>query len=186
MENQKENTIEKLIKGNSTFLRGTRNSGKTSRKIRRLTAVHGQAPYAVVVTCSDSRVVPEHIFNAGIGELFVIENAGNIISDFALGSIEYGVEHLGIDAVIVMGHTGCGAVAATIAGGAHGYIKKNTDEIQDAIGEEKDCSRAEVLNVEYSIKQIMKSEVIAKLVAEGKATVKGAIYHTHAGNVEFL
>lgn len=73
---------------------------------------NGQSPLAVVVCCSDSRVPPEHIFHAGIGELFVIRNAGNLISQFALGSAEYAVEPSGDPLVLLMGHTNCGAVSA--------------------------------------------------------------------------
>lgn len=190
MDNKKEdnhlNTIDRLTKGNSLFLNGTSNSGNTSREVRHLTALNGQTPYAIVVTCSDSRVVPEHIFNAGIGELFIVDNAGNVISDFDLGSIEYGAEHLHSDTIIVMGHTGCGAVAAAIENNAHGYMKKVTNEIRSGIGNEKDPAKAEIQNVEHSIKQIMKSEIIAGLVNAGKLTIKGAIYDTDAGDVEFL
>lgn len=191
MDNKKEsiysNTTDRLIKGNSIFLDdGINNNGNISREIRHLTAVNGQSPYAIIVTCSDSRVVPEHIFNAGIGELFVVDNAGNVISDFDLGSIEYGAEHLLSDTIIVMGHTGCGAVAAAIKNNAHGYMKKVTDQIQIAIGDEKDQAKAEIKNVEYSIEQIMKSEIITGLVNEGKLTVKGVIYDTDTGDVEFL
>lgn len=186
-ENTYSNTIDRLIKGNSIFLdENNNNSGNISREIRHFTAVNGQSPYAIIVTCSDSRVVPEHIFNAGIGELFVVDNAGNVISDFDLGSIEYATEHLLSDTIIVMGHTGCGAIAAAIKDNAHGYMKKVTDEIQRGIGDEKDPVKAEIKNVEHSIKQIMKSEIITKLVSDGKLTIKGVIYDTDAGDVEFL
>ena len=72
---------------------------------------NGQKPYAVVITCSDSRVPPELIFNSGLGELFTIRTAGNVVADFETGSVEYGVDHLGAPLVVVMGHTKCGAVA---------------------------------------------------------------------------
>lgn len=190
MCNKKEDThlssIERLTKGNSIFLSGTSNSGDTSKERRRLTVEKGQSPYAIIVTCADSRVVPEHIFNAGIGELFIVDNAGNVISDFDLGTIEYGAQHLHADTIIVMGHTGCGAVAAAIENKAYGYIKKLTDEIRHGIGNEDDPTKAEILNVKHSIQQIMKSEVITSLIKDGKLTIKGAIYDTSAGDVEFL
>lgn len=188
MDNKKENThsstINRLIKGNSIFLNST--NVNTSKEIRKLTALKGQSPYAIIVTCADSRVVPEHIFNAGIGELFVVINAGNVISDFSLGSIEYAAKDLHSDTIVVMGHTGCGAVAAALENNSYGYMKKITDEIQRAIGNEKDHQKAEIKNVEYSIKKIMKSEIISRLVVQGKLAIKGAIYHTPTGEVEFL
>ena len=91
----------------------------------------GQSPYAIIVTCSDSRVIPENIFSAGIGELFVIRLAGNIIDDHQLGSIEYAAGHLGCRLVVVLGHTHCGAVDAAINSEPAGYIRCITDEIKE-------------------------------------------------------
>lgn len=179
-------TIVQLTIGNEKYISATYNSGDISIEKREDTAVNGQEPYAVVITCSDSRVVPEHIFNGGLGELFVIRTAGNVIAEFELGSIEYGAEHLQTDTIVVMGHTGCGAVDSAIKDNAHGNIKKITDEIQKGIGDEKDSAKAEIKNLEHGISKVMTSDVIMKLVEEGKVTVKGAIYNTNTGKVEFL
>ena len=96
--------IYRLAAGNLKYLNAQKNHSDISRRIRRTTAVSGQSPYAIIVTCSDSRVIPEHIFSAGIGELFVIRLAGNVIDDHQLGSIEYAAWHLGCKLVLVLGY----------------------------------------------------------------------------------
>ncbi|MCH5259096.1 MAG: carbonic anhydrase, partial [Lachnospiraceae bacterium] len=126
----------------------------------------------------DSRVIPESIFNAGIGELFVIRVAGNVIDNHQLGSIEYAAEHLGSPLVVVMGHNHCGAVGAAIGGGAENFINYITDEIKKAIGEEKDDYKACCLNVKHSVQVIEESLKVQK--------VCGAVYHLEDGKVEFL
>ncbi len=83
---------------------------------KRLAQTQGQAPFAVIVTCSDSRVPPEIIFDQALGDLFVIRVAGNVVDDFAIGSIEYGVTVLGADTVLVLGHSNCGAVDGALKG----------------------------------------------------------------------
>ena len=141
--------IKKLEEGNRKYLTQNTGSGDISPAARLRTYENGQQPYAIVIACSDSRVIPESIFSAGIGELFTIRLAGNVIDDHQLGSIEYAVEHLGSNLVVVMGHTGCGAVEAAIHHEPSGFIKYITDEIQLAIGEETDPYRASCLNVEH-------------------------------------
>ena len=113
--------IYKLAAGNLKYLNAENGSGDISRRIRMSTWAKGQSPYAIIVTCSDSRVIPENIFSAGIGELFVIRLAGNIIDDHQLGSIEYAAGHLGCRLVVVLGHTHCGAVDAAINSESSGY-----------------------------------------------------------------
>lgn len=108
--------LEKLVKGNIRFASG--DSGHEHQGVDRRKAVaNSQAPFAVIVTCSDSRLTPEFIFDQGIGDLFVVRVAGNTLDDVALGSIEYAVEHLGSNLIVVMGHERCGAVTAALKGG---------------------------------------------------------------------
>ena len=104
--NEKNNpTIQKLKDGNVRYICAARNDGDISPSIRKATTEGGQHPYAVVITCADSRVIPEDIFMTGIGELFVIRVAGNVVGDLELGSIEYAVEHLHVNTVVVLGNT---------------------------------------------------------------------------------
>lgn len=179
-------TLTRLQQGNEEYITASSNSGDISKEKRQDIAVNGQFPYAVLLTCSDSRVVPEHIFTAGLGELFVIRNAGNVVLDIELGSIEYGAEHLQADTIIVMGHTDCGAVGAAIMGNVHGNVQKITDIIQEAIGHEKDITKAVIVNIENSISQIMTSESIQELLEENKVRIRGALYNLETGKVEFL
>ncbi len=181
-----QSILDYLEQQNEIYVQTGKNNGDLSEGKRADTAKNGQHPYAVIVTCSDSRVPVEHIFNAGIGELFVIRTAGNVIGDHALGSVEYGAEHLGAKLVIVLGHTHCGAVDAALNGGAHGAIATIADEISACLPAGCDPREAERLNVENSISRIMESEMMAHLVHEGKTRVVGAIYDIESGTVEFF
>lgn len=175
--------LEKLKEGNKRYLTATTNPGDISPYIRKMTCENGQSPYAVIITCSDSRVIPESIFSAGIGELFVIRVAGNVMDNHQIGSVEYATDHLGSPLVVVLGHDHCGAVDAAINHEPEGYIKSLTDEIRKAIGDEKDPFRASCLNVERSVEIIRDS---LKIKDGDSLSVCGAIYHIEDGSVEFL
>ena len=179
-----ESALDRLREGNDRYVRAETYSGDVSGMIRLRTAENGQHPYAIVITCSDSRVIPESIFSAGIGELFVVRVAGNVIDDHQLGSIEYAAGHLGTKRVVVLGHTQCGAVHAAIDHDPSGFIKYITDEIKQAIGKEKDDYKAAVLNVAQSVRMIESSLEIQKDEEEGLQVV-GAIYRIEDGTVEF-
>lgn len=174
-----DDAIAKLRAGNDRFLSAAINPGDYSHS-RREELFRGQAPYAVVIACSDSRVVPEAIFSAGLGELFVIRVAGNVIGDHELGSVEYATGHLGTNLVVVLGHESCGAVGATISGHAEGYIKSLATPIKSAIGEEKDPKAASIANAKYAASEISK---LLKLDG-GKVKVVSAFYNLN-GKVDF-
>lgn len=175
--------LEKLKAGNQRYLSATTNPGDVSPKIRQKTCTEGQEPYAIVITCSDSRVIPESIFSAGIGELFVIRVAGNVMDKHQLGSVEYAADHLGCNLVVVLGHDNCGAVGAALSDKPGGYVKYITDEILKAIGDEKDPLKASCLNAKNAAAFIKE-----KLgIKEGEnPSVCSAIYHIDSGAVEFL
>ena len=177
--------LQKLRDGNLAYLTAKSASGDVSPELRAKTCAEGQNPYAIVVTCSDSRVIPEAIFSAGIGDLFVIRVAGNVIDDHQLGSIEYAAGHLGSRLVVVLGHDHCGAVDAAINHDPEGYIKFITDEIRIAIGGEKDDYRACCLNVRHSVRRIEESLDIRREEEHGLQVI-GALYHLGTGEVEFL
>mgnify|MGYP001044471339 FL=1 len=176
-------SLEKLKKGNERYLAAESNPVDISPKIRKLTCEEGQSPYAVVVTCSDSRVIPESIFTAGIGELFVIRVAGNVMDNHQLGSVDYAVDHLGSRLVVVLGHEHCGAVGAALTSRPDGFVKTITDEILKAVGDEKDEYRACCLNVKHSVDMIR--EKLGYQEADG-IKVCGAIYRIDSGEVVFL
>lgn len=181
-----EEALAKLKSGNAAYLNVSANPGDISPAIRRDTCDNGQHPYAIVITCADSRVIPEAIFSAGIGELFTIRVAGNVINDFQLGSVEYAADHLGTNLIVVLGHTGCGAVGAAMGTGVEGFIKSITDEIKSAIGDETDGYKACCLNVNNSIRKIAEGLHIPAEGNEKGWKVVGAVYHIDDGHVEFL
>ena len=109
-----EEALQLLKDGNARFVQDDTEIINVS-SVKRTELEEGQSPYAIVISCSDSRVTPSHVFNAGLGELFEIRVAGNILDDYAMGSVEYGVEHLGCPLLVVMGHEKCGAVTAAYA-----------------------------------------------------------------------
>ncbi|MCQ3034605.1 MAG: carbonic anhydrase [Bacilli bacterium] len=173
-----DEALSKLLKGNEEYLNSNKFSGDVSNLKREDTFKNGQHPFALVITCSDSRVIPEAIFNQGIGQIFVIRIAGNIVDEYALGSIEYGVEHLGINLVMVLGHTNCGAVGAALEEETPtGPIGSLVKEIRFNIKDEKDPTKASIANVRGSINKIIASKVA------GNAKVIGAIYDIDCGKV---
>jgi len=176
--------LKKLKEGNALYVSADTFHSDVSSKTLEHFAKNGQEPYAIIITCSDSRVIPERIFHAAIGDLFTIRVAGNVIDDHQLGSIEYAAGHLGTKLVVVLGHTGCGAVHAAINHDPSGFIKYITDEIKRAIGKEKDDYKASLLNVEQSVRTIESSLEIQKDEEEGLRVI-GAIYRIEDGTVEF-
>lgn len=174
-----EAALKKLKEGNSVYINSKTGTGDVSPAIRLSTSRDGQKPYAVIVTCSDSRVIPEYIFSAGIGELFVVRVAGNVIDNHQLGSIEYAVEHLGCKLVVVLGHTQCGAVGAAAKQNG-GYVGLICDEIRRAVGQEPDSFKASILNIKHSVTKI-------KTLLKGTdgLQIEGAIYRTESGMVDF-
>lgn len=180
-----QKALDWLIEGNNDYINASKNHSDISASKRAHTHHHGQNPFALIICCSDSRVIPESIFMKGIGDLFVVRLAGNVIGDFALGSIEYAIEHLGIRLVMVMGHTKCGAIHASIEGNHDDYIGMITDEIKRAIGSVTNNLAATKINVLNSIKKIRTSRIVEKLEADGLEIV-GSIYHTQSGKVEIL
>ena len=174
----KELLIGRLIEGNRRY------QAESDAAIREKTALEGQKPWAIVVCCSDSRVIPEEIFHASLGELFVIRVAGNVLDDHQLGSVEYAAGHLGCSLVILLGHTRCGAMGAALEGGGDGFIKSITDEIALAIGEERDPLAACEKNVAHGVARLRRE--FANHPEAGEARIVGAVYDVFSGEVRWL
>ena len=181
--------LEKLKAGNKLFVQGETDQGDVSHAARAWSAQHGQAPYAIVITCSDSRIVPDAVFSAGIGDLFVIRVAGNVIDNHQLGSIEYACEHLGTKLVVVMGHDHCGAIDAAIHDNPNDdpedFIRFILREIKAAIGAETDPLRASELNVHHAV-SVIDNALVHEAGIPGDVSVVGALYHLATGEVHFL
>lgn len=151
-----EKALAKLKEGNQKYIASTFNPGNISKEIRLETAEHGQHPYAAVIACSDSREIPEDIFSCGIGEIFTIRIAGNVVEESQMGSVEYAVEHLGINLAVILGHTGCGAVGASLKGETGGRVGAITRDIIRAIGDEKNAREASIRNIMYQTEKVKK------------------------------
>lgn len=185
MENlSADEALQRLKEGNRVYRDSKTSPGDVSAERRLDTCANGQHPYAVIITCSDSRVIPESVFSAGIGELFVIRVAGNVMDDHQLGSVEYAASHLGVKLIVVLGHNHCGAVDAAVNHDPDGYIKFITDEIRLAVGDEKDEETACRLNVRRSVAVIEDSFTIHEEEAHGLKVI-GALYRLEDGAVEF-
>lgn len=169
---------KKLIAGNWNFIQ----IGDPELRIN--TAEHGQHPLAIVIACSDSRVIPEKIFSTEIGDLFVIRVAGNVLDNHQLGSIEYAAAHLGCSLVILLGHTECGAVSAALSGHHDGFISYIAEDILEAIGEEKDPAIACRLNICHGVNRIKMEFAGHPEISD--VEIIGAVYDIRSGAVEWL
>jgi carbonic anhydrase len=188
------NFLQKLIDGNNRF--ASLKSVHPDADLQHMNdAAKAQHPFAVVVCCSDSRLSPELIFDQGIGDLFVIRTAGNIISNIEMGSIEYAVEHLEAKLIVVMGHENCGAVKAFVEGGeAPGHIKDIVDSLKEEaeiknvpiadVNRLDDCVRA---NVMHGVQQLQTQSLIIKEKLEKQALqIVGARYDLHDFKVAII
>tara|TARA_B110000495_G_C23043812_1_gene628901 strand:+ start:9648 stop:10250 length:603 start_codon:yes stop_codon:yes gene_type:complete len=183
--------IEMLTEGNQRFL----NKNVLNRDLHAqvLATSGGQNPYAVVLSCIDSRVPVELTFDQGIGDIFSARVAGNVVNEDVLGSIEYACGVAGSKAILVLGHTKCGAVTAACQGVELGNITALLSKIKPAINEVKertgavDVEEVTKSNVRQSIIEIRsKSTMLSDLEKEGSIKIIGAVYHVEDGSVTFL
>jgi carbonic anhydrase len=198
-----EQTLAQLKAGNARFVEGHPAHGDQDAAVRKKLA-SGQHPDAVVLTCSDSRVSPELLFDQGLGHLFVVRVAGNVTETATMAAVEYGVEHLGTKVVLVMGHTSCGAVSAALTpkdqlhGEQSPSLTTVLDEVRDNIkvsGEtltaadladarKEHAVRANVLGAARHL--VQDSPLVKHAVEEGKAVVIPAVYDLASGKVEMF
>jgi carbonic anhydrase len=174
--------LQILKEGNERFLKG-KLSEKTDYKEERDVLDKEQNPFAVILTCSDSRVAPEIIFDQKLGDIFVIRNVGNVADTEALGSIEYAIEHLKTKLVVVCGHRHCGAVTAACSGGNFSpNIKRIVDLIKPAVDKGGDVDKVIHSHVEIMVEKV-KADVIVRHLG---VKVVGAYYDIHSGEVIWL
>ena len=187
-----DEALKQLIKGNQRFV-DSKMLYQNQSVERRSEVAKGQNPTAVIVSCSDSRVPTEIVFDQGLGDLFVIRSAGNLVDDIGLGSIEYAVEHLGVQLIIVLGHERCGAVSAAVQGGeAPGHIAKIVKEIHPAVEIAKKQSgdlvdNSVISNINMVVNRLQESEPILKeFVNSKKLKIIGARYDLDDGIVKII
>ena len=195
--------LERLKKGNKRFIEGNRKEDQLSIEERRAKLLKGQKPFAVILGCSDSRVPAEIVFDQGLGTLFVIRIAGNVVAPSQIGSTEFAVATFGTPLVVVMGHSDCGAVEATLEQiqKPTGNQSRNLDSIVQRIrpavetlletdlknDKEKLLSLAVRANVRIAANHLRHgSRIIEQLVEEDKLTIVGAEYVLESGAVDFF
>jgi carbonic anhydrase len=153
----------------------------------------GQHPHAAILSCADSRVAPEIVFDQGLGDLFDVRVAGNVAGDAEIASLEYAAEHLNVPLMVVMGHQQCGAVtAAAEAGAAHGHLSALIAPIHPAVERAKSMAGDRIenavrINVEMIVDQLRGSEpILSELVTKRELQIVGAVYSLDTGRVEWL
>lgn len=181
---------KRLEEGNARFVID-KLDGQLQDSARREGLTGGQSPYAVVLSCADSRVVPELAFDTGLGEIFIIRVAGNIANTSSIASIEYAIAHLKTRVIVVMGHESCGAVGAAIAGGDNGHnlnhllahitpalaAAKEGDTVNDIVKSNAQINATELVE---------RSSILSNAVNAKELEIYSAYYNLDSGKVDFL
>ncbi len=188
---QPEQVLQLLREGNQRFAGGCPVHPRCSAE-RRTELVMLQRPMAAVVCCSDSRTPPEILFDQGIGDLFVVRTAGNVLDEVGFGSLEYAVQFLEISCIVVLGHTRCGAVMAAASGVLpRGHLARVVHAIHPSLERGRNLPGDAVLNtilenVRMTVDAVRTCpEVLSTAYDAGELTVVGALYHLETGVVEF-
>jgi carbonic anhydrase len=185
-----DEAMQRLKDGNERFATGKAIHPRQQAD-RRSEVAKGQKPFAIIVGCSDSRVGPEIIFDQGLGDVFVVRTAGEVVDDVSLGSIEYAVEHFGTPLIIVLGHSRCGAVSAALSGGkAPGHVGALVEAIKPAVAKVKGqpgdpLENAVRANVLYVVKRLESAPpLLSARIKAGKLKIVGACYSFESGRVK--
>ncbi|MFC1580609.1 carbonic anhydrase [Thermodesulfobacteriota bacterium] len=187
-----QEALQRLLDGNKRYV-GSRQTHPDQEPERRLALRAEQHPFAVILGCADSRVPPEVIFDQGLGDLFVIRVAGNVLDDMILGSMEYAEIHLKTPLIMVLGHSQCGAVEATVEGGQmEGHIASLTSAIQPAVDRAKDqpgdlADNAVKANAKLVAENLKTAGAhFTELVGEDRLLIVAAYYDLETGIVDIL
>ena len=184
-----DEVLQRLAAGNARYVADA-TTGAGRDRTRRDQLVGGQAPWAIVLSCADSRVAPEIAFDTGLGELFVCRVAGNVANTSTIASIEYAVAHIGTPVIVVLGHQSCGAVTAAISGGDNGYnLNHLLAHIEPAKAKSQDPSVDGVVKTNAALtaqELVDRSAIIGGAVRAGKVRIVPAFYSLEDGSVRFL
>lgn len=193
--------LKMLLEGNERFVSNQLTHASRIDDARRQELTEGQAPFASVLTCADSRTPPENIFDAGLGELFVCRNAGNVMTDAALGSFEYAAAHTGCPLLLVLGHTSCGAVGAAVgaaedpSASESPYVDEIVRRVLPAViaskrdGQERSAwvdAAAEQNVLDVCRHAVERSAILGKMVSDGVYRVVGGWYDLATGKVTLI
>ncbi|MDR3592506.1 MAG: carbonic anhydrase [Negativicutes bacterium] len=186
-----EHALKRLIKGNERYVTEDYADIDVGIERREELAEGGQRPFAVIVGCSDSRVPPEIVFDQGLGDLFVVRTAGEVVDQIALGSVEYAIEHLGVRLIVVLGHEDCGAVKAAVEDSREpGHIALIVEAIKPAVEQARRqpgdlLDNAIKENVDLNICRIKASHLIREAMTTDCLKIIGAVYDLYDGRVNF-
>jgi carbonic anhydrase len=192
-----DEVLARLRAGNERFVSGRARFPTVQKEILAQLA-KGQRPYATILGCSDSRVPPELVFDAGFGELFIIRVAGNVVSPEVMGTLQYAAVHLGTPLFVVLGHEGCGAVQAALAAKFQGArdrsrierlletITPGLDDVNAESTPEAQLLAGVEANVRWSMHQLLETPEAKARAAEGVMKLVGAVYELTTGRVRFL
>ncbi len=183
--------LQELVEGNRRFVQDKRRSPHQSL-LRLAEIATEQHPFAAILCCADSRVPAEMIFDVGLGDLFVVRIAGNVVSPRVMGSLEYSTKILGSQLIIILGHERCGAVTAAVENTiVEGEIGTFVDDIKPAVARVKGMKgdridNAVIANVQYQLEVLNKSKLLTALVSEGKLKIVGGRYDLDTGEVTII
>ncbi len=184
-----QDALARLKKGNENFV-ADHLDGRLQNSSRRSELTSGQDPFAIILSCADSRVVPELAFDTGLGELFVIRVAGNVANTSTIASIEYAVANLKAHLIVVMGHESCGAITAALAGGDNGHnLNHLLQHVNPALeaSEDKSVNNVVKMNAKMTGKELEeRSDIISKAVKAGNTRIVSAYYNLKTGKVDFM
>lgn len=193
-----DDVLKLLREGNERWVRNSTTSPHTDLARREQVTTNGQKPMVTILTCADSRLPVERMFDRGVGDVFVVRVAGNVVGPELTGTVEYGLGHLHTPVLIVMGHSKCGAVAAAASGAeVHGSVRAIIHDIMPAVerarrqnpGADKDALLSAAIreNVWQSVYDLFKaSDEVRSMAAKGQVRVVGAVADIATGKVEFL
>jgi carbonic anhydrase len=194
-ENLNPNQILDILKSGNEHFVNHKNAFPHLDKTRMLEEISGQHPIATIVSCSDSRVPVELVFDRGIGDLFVIRTAGNSLEDdMTMGSLEYAVEHLHTKLIVVVGHEKCGGITAAISNHSAGKEPKEISSlietlrngVEPFVGKTENLDDAIHYNVNHQIQKILQNPELKELIEKGELKVVGGYYHLNNGKVDIL
>ncbi len=182
--------IQRLKEGNERFTKDQLEH-KLQDSQRRSELTGGQEPFAIILSCADSRVAPELTFDAGLGELFIVRVAGNVANTSSIASIEYAVANLPVEVIVVLGHESCGAVTAAANGGDNGYnlnhLLSHITPALSATDEGADIASVIKKNAELTVEELKsRSSIIRDGISSGKIEIVPAYYNLGTGKVDFL
>lgn len=198
-----EQALSKLIDGNRRFIEATSQSGVLATPVDHEKVAGAQSPFAIIIGCSDSRVPAELVFHCGLGDLFVIRVAGNVVAPSQVGSVEYACEHFGTQLLVVMGHSNCGAIQVTVdallakdepvSPNLKTIVERISPAVSQVVEHNQHVSREELnrltvrANVRHTVRRVTeKSVILRRLVASGRLKIVGADYSLGTGEVTFI